>query len=541
MTVAFITTLCSSAPPSDAAGTIRDGADHHMGSIRRPEAWFVKIVCTVFARSSSLDRFVGYFSKHLTPSIVSEVVHRFTIVPALGFKVVEFTKDKLKMKHSSWTYNFLLRSLCESDLHGSAKLVYDWMKFDGQFPDSYLLGFLVSSYAQAGRFDISKELLADSQCNYVGVNDSLYHHLFDILIRQNKVGDAVVLFRELVMSRYCPKIHTVNLLMRGLCRAGVINEAFKLLGDLRSFGCLPNIITYNTLIHGLCQISEVCRARSLMKEVWLKGELAPDVYSYTTIISGYCKLGETGEGVKLFDEMTRSGIRPNRCTFNALIDGFVKSGKMDSALAMYAKMSVEGCPPDVVTFTSLIYGYFGVGQVKRALEIWRKMNDRHVSANIYTFSALVSGLCKMNRLHEARNILRLMNQSGIVPKPFVYNHVIDVYCKSGNVDEANRIVAEMEEKRCKPDKVTYTSLIIGHCTKGRMLEAIGIFDRMLVVGCTPDEITVNDLTSRLLKAGMPSEAARIKKALWQNHTLGTSLKKKSYHQSTNADMPIAVY
>ncbi|KAJ1424986.1 Tetratricopeptide-like helical domain superfamily [Sesbania bispinosa] len=420
MNLAFFTTLCSSS-------------DEDMGSIRRAEAWFVKIACTIFVRSNSLDRFLGYFSKHLTPSLVSEIVHRLTI-PTLGFKFVEFTRDKLHiMNHSYWTYNMLLRSLCQSNLHSSAKLVYDWMRCDGQFPDNWLLGFLVSSYALAGRFDISKELLADVQCNNVTVNVVVYNELFNILIKQNKVGDAVVLYRELIRLHYRPVTYTINILIRGLCRAGDINEAFNLLGDIRSFGCSPDIVTYNTLIHGLCRINEIGRARYLLNEICSKGELAPDVVSYTTIIAGYCKLSKMKEGALFLDEMIRSGTEPNTFTFNALIDGF------------------------------------------------------------------------------------------------------------GNVDEANKIIAEMEEKRCKPDKLTYTILIIGHCMKGRMSEAIGIFDKMLAVGCSPDEITVNNLRSSLLMAGMSGEAARIKEALCQNLTLDASSKKRSYHESTNADIPVAVY
>lgn len=99
----------------------------------------------------------------------------------------------------------------------------------------------------------------------------------------------------------------------------------------------------------------------------------------------------------------------------------------------------------------------------------------------------------------------------------------------------------MEENRCKPDKLTYTILIIGHCSKGRMAEAIGIFDKMLAVCCAPDEITINNLRSCLLKAGMPAEAARVKQALCHKHNSSTSLKKKSFHESTNADITIAAY
>ncbi|CAJ2638196.1 unnamed protein product [Trifolium pratense] len=520
--------------------TISDVAS--MGSIKKAEAWFVKIACTVFVRYNSFDRFVFYFSKHLTPNLVQEIVNcRFNNFPSLGFRVVQFSRENLHMNHNYWTYNMLLRSLCKSNHHGSAKLVYDWMRFDGQVPDNWLLGFLVSSYALIGRFDVSKELLVDAQCNNVGVNAVVYNNLFNILIKQNKLRDTVEMFWELVRLKYRPVTYTINVLLRGLCRAGEIDEAFRLLSALKSFGCSPDVVSYNTIIYGLCRISEVDRARSLLNEVCLKVDVVPDVVSYTTIISCYCKLSKMDEASLLFDEMIRSGTMPNTFTFNALIDGFVKLGDMASSLALYQKMSFHGCDPDVITFTSLINGYFVVGQVKCALEMWNEMNSRKISASLYTFSVLVNGFCKNNRLHEARDILRILKQSDVVPQPFVYNPVIDGYCKSGNVDQANKILAEMEEKRCKPDKLTYTILIIGHCSKGRMAEAIGIFDKMLAVCCAPDEITINNLRSCLLKAGMPAEAARVKEALCQNHNSSTSLKKKSVRESTNADIPIAVY
>ncbi|KAK7251420.1 hypothetical protein RIF29_34602 [Crotalaria pallida] len=533
MTLSFFTSLSSN--PSISVDHHRASSDE-MGPTRRAEAWFAKLICTIFVRNNSLDRFIGYFSKHLTPSLVSDIIARFNN-PNLGLRFVEFSRERLNLTHSYWTYNMLLRSLCRSGFHGSAKLVYDWMRCDGQLPDNCLLRFLVSSYALVGRFDISKALLADVQRNNVGVNAVVYNDLFNILIKQSKVREAVVLVRELLRLGYCPETYTINILMRGFCKAGEIDEAFKLLDDLMSVGCSPDIITYNTFIHGLCRVSTVDRARSLLKEVCLKSECAPDVVSYTTIISGYCRLSKMEEGISLFDEMVGSGIKPNTYTFNALIDGFIKAGELASALALYGKMLVCGCPPDVATFTSLIDGNFRVGQVSRALETWHEMNRRNISASLYTFSVLVGGLCKNSRLHEARDILKLLNQSNIDTQPFAYNPVIDGFCKSGNVDEANKIVAEME-KRCKPDKLTYTILIIGHCMKGRMGEAIGIFDKMLTVGCAPDEITVNNLTSCLMKAGMSSEAARIKEALLQKPMSGTAFAR---HQSTNVDMPVAAY
>ncbi|XP_047158015.1 pentatricopeptide repeat-containing protein At2g06000-like [Vigna umbellata] len=504
--------------------------------ITTTDSWFVKIVSTLFLCSTSFDdKLLDYFRKHLTPSHVLEIIKRLND-PNLGFKFYQFTREKLCMSHSFWTYNMLLRSLCQANLHSSAKLLYDSMRSDGQLPDFRLLGFLVSSFALADRFDVSKELLAEALCNGNQVN-VIVNNFLDILIKHDKLDDAICLFRELMRTHSSLETFTFNILMRGLCIAGEVDEAFKLLRDMKSFGCFPDIVTYNTLLHGLCRIDQVHRACGLLKEVCLKCEFAPNVVSYTTVISGYCRLSNMKEASSLFDEMIRSGIKPNVFTFTSLIDGFVKEGDMVSALGIHKKMLLHDCPPNVVTLTSLINGYCRIGWVNHGLDLLHEMKARHVSANLYTFSVLISALCKSNRLQEAHNLLRLLKQSDIVPQSFVYNPVIDGYCKSGNIDEANAIVAEMEEK-CKPDKFTFTILIIGHCMKGRTLEAIGIFYKMLDAGCTPDDITIRTLSSCLLKAGMSCEASHLKETIFEKQT---ALLKKSCHESINSDKSIHVH
>ncbi|KAK7363397.1 hypothetical protein VNO77_05539 [Canavalia gladiata] len=448
--------------------------------ITTSDFWFVKIVSTLFLCSNSLDdRILSYFGKYLTPSLVLEVVKKLNN-PNLGFKFFLLTREKLNVRHSFWTYNMLLRSLCQARLHNSAKLLYDCMRSDGQLPDSRLLGLLVCSFALADKVDVSRKLLAEARCNKVQVNGIVYNNFLNILIKHNKLDDAICLFRELMRSNSHLEIFTFNILIQGLCRAGEIDEAFELLCCMRSFGCSPDIVTYNTLLHGLCRIDEVDRACDLLKEVCLKCD-------------------------------------------------------MTSALGMHKKMVFHGCLPNAVTLTSLIDGYCRVGWVNHGLNLWHEMNARNIPASLYTFSVLISALCKSNRLQEARDLLSVLKQSDIVPESFVYNPVIDGYCKSGNIDEANAIVVEMEEK-CKPDKLTFTILIIGHCMKGRMPEAIGIFYKMLATGCSPDDITIRTLCSCLLKAGMPGEAARIKETIFENQ--GT---EKSYHENANADLSISVY
>ncbi|GAB2267537.1 hypothetical protein Dimus_002517 [Dionaea muscipula] len=501
------------------------------------QLWFAKVVFALCAKSQSLDSLLGYLRGRVTPPIAFEVIKRFHN-PESALKFFEFSRVKLSLIHSLGTYNYLLRSLCEMGLHEAADWVFECMKSDGHPSNSYIVGFLVGTFAEAGKFDAAKKFLS---VNRDGANSFVYNKYLSILVWQNRVDEAVSFFREYMGPQSSLDTCTFNILIRGLCRARQNDLAFQLFEDMGEFGCSPDIITYNSLIDGLCRSNEVDRAHGLLKEVLSRDDFSPDVITYTSMISGYCKLGKMEAASLLFSEMTTSGIKPTMLTFNILIDGFGKVDDMGSALVMLEKMLFLGCDPDVVTYSSLIDGYCRHGQVDEGLKVWQEMNRRNVSPNEYTFAILINALCKENRLNEGREFIMQLEWRNVVPQPFMYNPVIDGFCKAGKVDVANAIVSEMEQRKCKPDKITFTILIIGHCMKGRMSEAIGIFSRMLAVRCAPDTITINSFASCLLKAGMASEALQIKKLVGlDNISQCVSSSRKSFSTPTNMEIQVAV-
>ncbi|GMI81329.1 hypothetical protein like AT2G06000 [Hibiscus trionum] len=531
MTLFSFTTRASRVRPASKFFIPQNSVQFHGGShpqgykdvrvVQKHEAWFVKVVCTMFFYSQPLnDSCLGYLSKNLTPSIELHVIKRLNN-PAFGLKFFEFSRVSFNITHSFQTYNLLLRSFCNVGLHLSAKLVFDYMRIDGHLSSS-VVGSMISAFARAGNFGMAKTLLAEIKSDEVRISVFSVNNLLNMMIKQNKLEEAVNLYEENVGSNFYPDNWTFNIIIQGLCKAGQVDQAFEFFYNMRSFGCSPDILTYNTIIGGLCRANEVDRVQKLLNEIQSRDDPAPDVVTYTSVISGYCKLSKMGEASALFDEMINSGTVPTVVTFNVLIDGFGKVGDMLSAKSMYEKMVSFGCVADVVTFSSLIDGYCRNGDVNQSLQLWNAMKARNIAPNVYTFAITINALCKENRLHEARELLRELKCTNIVPKPFIFNPVIDGFCKSGNLDEANLIVVEMVEKKCYPDKVTFTILIIGHCMKGRMLEAIGIFNKMLSVGCTPDGVTVHSLASLLFKAGMPIEASRITTIVSQDMKLASS-------------------
>ncbi|KAG5552421.1 hypothetical protein RHGRI_010484 [Rhododendron griersonianum] len=361
---------------------------NHAPHSNHSDVWFVKVVSTLCIQSSttSLSGFHSdYLRNNLSPSIAFEVIRRlngYHCNGKLAFDFFQFTRLNLNVTHSIATYNVLLRSLCQMGFHHLAKLVYEYMRVDGHLPDSSLLGLLVSSFAHAGNFDFAKQLLSHAQLDNVEIRSSVYNNFLTLLVRRNRVQEAVSFFRHILkLQCYCPDTCTFNIVIRGLCRVGEVEKAFELFNDMGSFGCSPDVETYNALINGLSRVGEADRGLELLREVQSGNVFSPDVVTYTSVVSAYCKLGNMEMASSIYDEMISSGVKPSLITFNVLIDGFGKSGDMSSARSTYEKMLCCGCLPDVVTFTSLIDGYCRSGKVDQGLKLLDEMNGRNLAPN----------------------------------------------------------------------------------------------------------------------------------------------------------------
>ncbi|XP_027357436.1 pentatricopeptide repeat-containing protein At2g06000-like [Abrus precatorius] len=280
------------------------------------DSWFVKIVYTFFLCWNPLDdRFLCYFHKHLTPSLVLEVVKRLNN-PSLGFKFFQFTRERLNVPHSFWTYNMLLRSLCEAGLYNSAKLLYDCMRCDGKLPDSRLLGFLVCSFALAIGLMFHR--------NY-------WLKLTGIRFKIDKVDRACDLLKEVcLISEIAPNVVSYTTVISGYCRLGKLKEASSLLDEMVRSGTRPNAFTFSALVDGFVKAGDMASALGMHKKMLLYGS-SLNAVTLTSLIDGYCRVGLVNHGLDLWHEMNARNICASLYTFFVLISALCKSNRLQEA------------------------------------------------------------------------------------------------------------------------------------------------------------------------------------------------------------------
>ncbi|KDP31718.1 hypothetical protein JCGZ_14931 [Jatropha curcas] len=173
---------------------------------------------------------------------------------------------------------------------------------------------------------------------------------------EDKFGEAVDLFDDIVEKGYQPDVYTYTVIVNGLCKIGKTTVAFGVLKRMVEEGCEPNVVSYSAIIDSLCKDRFVTEALDLFLKIKSEG-ISPNVVTYNTLIRGLCMSSRWKEAFMLLHQMLRANVTPNIITFNTLVDGLCKEGKVSKARDVVKLMMQGGIQPHVITYNSLMDGY----------------------------------------------------------------------------------------------------------------------------------------------------------------------------------------
>jgi pentatricopeptide repeat protein len=91
------------------------------------------------------------------------------------------------------------------------------------------------------------------------------------LCKGGRLKNAQVIFQELLTKGYNLTVWTYNVMINGLCKEGLFDQAIALLSRMEDNGCIPDIVSYETIIYSLFQKDERDRAEKLVREMIAKG------------------------------------------------------------------------------------------------------------------------------------------------------------------------------------------------------------------------------------------------------------------------------
>ncbi|XP_059641335.1 pentatricopeptide repeat-containing protein At5g67570, chloroplastic [Cornus florida] len=172
--------------------------------------------------------------------------------------------------------------------------------------------------------------------------------------------------------------------------------------------------------------------------------LLPDVVVFNAILNA-CVPSHQWKGVSwVFEQLRKSGLRPNGATHGLAMEVMLQSGKYDLVHEFFGKMRRSGEAPKARTYKVLVKAFWEEGKV-----------------------------------NEAVRAVRDMEQRGVVGTASVYYELACCLCNNGRWQEAMEEVEKLKKlPLTKPLEVTFTGMIMSSRDGGHVSDCISIFEHI---------------------------------------------------------------
>ena len=235
-----------------------------------------------------------------------------------------------------------------------------------------------------------------------------------------------------------PNRRTYNTILKGLSRAGAVEDALKLSGEMEELS-MWDAVTTNTLVQAAVKQRDFVLAERLLDDYTESpgerkhGGCHPNVEAYTTLLDGFAKSGRLTKALETLKLMGDRGVEPNEVTYSCMVGALARQKKQEEAYKMISFMQSSGVRPSVITYNSMISGLVAGGgvpatnrngninenfdsRVDEAIQVLRNMMTSGVRPNSATVSVLIDafGRCEQPRVAEAKSLIAKLEADGVI-------------------------------------------------------------------------------------------------------------------------------
>ncbi|CAA7052287.1 unnamed protein product [Microthlaspi erraticum] len=152
----------------------------------------------------------------------------------------------------------------------------------------------------------------------------VHHHQF--AIPEKKLDQALEFFG------FPLEAPTYNALIGAYCWSKRVEEAFKIVEEMRVNGVGPNARTYDVILHHLVRMQRTKEAY----EVYQKMSCEPTVSTYEILVRMFCYVERLDMAVKVWDEMKGKGAPGHM--FSRLKEALLDDGRKEKVVELAVKM-----------------------------------------------------------------------------------------------------------------------------------------------------------------------------------------------------------
>ncbi|CAL1394381.1 unnamed protein product [Linum trigynum] len=290
------------------------------------------------------------------------------------------------------TVDIAVRSLCSAGHVDEAVELVKEMALKHCKPDTYTYNFLVKSLCKTRVLSSVYGFIDEFKTSF-GVEPDLitYTILIDNVCNSRNLREATRLVSVLKECGNKPDCYVYNTIMKGYCMLSKGSEAIGIYKQMKEDGVEPDMVTYNTLIFGLSKSGRVSDARKYLK-VMVDNGYPPDAVTYTSLMNGLCREGNVMGAVELLEEMKVKNCEPNSCTYNTLLHGLCKGRMLEKGIELYGLMKQVGMQIETASYATFVRALCREGRVAEAYEVFDYAVESRSLTDVAAYTTLESTL-----------------------------------------------------------------------------------------------------------------------------------------------------
>ncbi|ESR59107.1 hypothetical protein CICLE_v10018076mg, partial [Citrus x clementina] len=222
--------------------------------------------------------------------------------------------------------------------------------------------------------------------------------------------------------------------------------------------------------------------------------VTPPLFAYNTLIRAYAKTSCSIESIKLFDEMLKTGLRPDNFTYPLVVKACGRCLLIGVGGSLHSLIFKVGLDSDKYIGNTLLRMYAACKEIdfgkaldspSDALKVFHRMNLANENPNCVTLVSLVSACTSLINVRAGESIQSYAVVNGLELDVAIGTALVEMYSKCGHVEKAFKVFNLMREKNLH----SWTIMISGLADNSRGNDAISLFAKMIQTGLKPDSIS----------------------------------------------------
>jgi pentatricopeptide repeat protein len=265
-----------------------------------------------------------------------------------------------------------------------------------------------------------------------------------------ELGDVDALdtfFRELVSRGFEPDSVTYCIRIDAYCKKSRFGDALQLFGKMsRKENCEITIKIITTLIHGAGIVQNPLEARKLFDEMGKRG-LTPDRGAYNALMGAYVRARDMKSAMAVMEEMEMKEIGADDVSYNTLFCGLKRANDLDGIWRLYLKMVETNFLPRTRTIMLLMKTFCEKGHPDLGLEMWDYLISKGCCPHVHALDLLLTALCRKGAVKEAYQCFKDVVESARAPSERAFKVLERFLVKQKDMEKVNEISCIMEDLR----------------------------------------------------------------------------------------------